>query len=259
MLKLQDKVALVTGGATGLGKSIAQRLAAAGANLVITDVQASAGEATAAECGFMFLEHDVTQEDQWNRVIEHLAIRYGALHVLVNNAGVAGSLDCGNPETLRLSDWRAVHRVNVEGALLGCRGAIPLMRNSGGGSIINISSIASEWPAPDSMPYGASKAAVRHLTTSVAVYCARKGYKIRCNSVHPGTCLTAMVKGGAAGFARSRGTRPDDELRLMRSKIPIGEFIEPEDIANAVLFLASDEAKRITGAKLLVDGGQTCA
>lgn len=259
MQRLESKVALITGGATGLGKAIAQRLAAEGASVVITDVQTSLGQAVAAEWGFTFFEHDVTSQDQWAAIIKRIEAQHGTLHILVNNAGIVGSLDHANPENLSLSDWQAVQRVNVEGVLLGCRSAIPLMRASGGGSIINISSTAAVLPAPESMAYAASKATVRHLTTSVAIYCAKNGSKIRCNSVHPGICLTAMVKGGAEGLAQNRGVGADEVLKEMRSRIPIGEFIEPEDIANAVLFLASDEAKRITGARLFVDGGQTCA
>lgn len=259
MPRLESKVALITGGATGLGKAIAQRLAAEGARIVITDVQTSLGEATAAEFGFTFFEHDVTSETQWTRIIERIEAQHGALHILVNNAGIVGSLDHANAENLSLSDWQGVQRVNVEGVLLGCRSAIPLMRRSGGGSIINMSSMVSILPAPDSMAYAASKAAVRHITTSVAVHCGRTGSKIRCNSVHPGNCLTAMVKNGVEGLAKRRGKSAEAILEDMKSTIPIGEFIEPEDIANAVLFLASDEAKRITGASLFVDGGRTCA
>jgi 3(or 17)beta-hydroxysteroid dehydrogenase len=258
MQKLKSKVALVTGGATGLGKAIAQRLASEGASVIITDVQAAVGQAAAADCGFTFFEHDVTNQDQWQRIVDQVEAQYGALHVLVNNAGITGPMDCSNPENIRLSDWQSVQGVNVDGVVLGCRSAIPLMRRSGGGSIINISSIAALLPGPDTMAYAASKAAVRHVTTSVAIHCAKTGSKIRCNSVHPGTCLTSMVQNGAAGMAKRRGITAEQVIEEMRSHIPQGEFIEAEDIANAVLFLASDEARRITGAKLVVDGGQTC-
>jgi 3(or 17)beta-hydroxysteroid dehydrogenase len=258
MQRLTAKVALVTGGATGLGKAIAGRLASEGANVVITDRNRAIGEATATELGLVFLEQDVANETRWSEIVAEVEKRFGRLDILVNNAGVTGPTDHGNPENTQLADWAFVQRVNVEGVFLGCRAVIPLMRRLGGGSIINISSNASECPGPDAMAYATSKAAVRHLTTSVAFYCAQSGSKIRCNSVHPGTCLTDMVRQGAAGFARSRGTQVQVILEEMRSRIPLGEFIEPEDIANAVLFLASDEAKKITGVKLIVDGGQTC-
>jgi 3(or 17)beta-hydroxysteroid dehydrogenase len=256
--KLENRVAFVTGGASGLGKAIARRLAAEGAKVVIGDIQSDAGWATAAELGITFLEQDVTDEQQWVTVIDRIVAKHGALHILVNNAGIEGQLDCSNPENIRLSDWKSVQSVNVEGVLLGCRTAIPVIRRSGGGVIINLSSVASENPGPDTVAYGASKAAVRHITTSVAIHCARTGSKIRCNSVHPGIALTAMVRRCAEGVAKRLHKTTDQVLAEMKSGIPQGEFTEPEDVANAVLFLASDEAKHITGAKLMVDGGYAC-
>lgn len=259
MHRLGSKVALVTGGASGLGLAIARRFVAEGARVVITDVHVSTGESAAAREGFTFFEHDVTREDQWARIVEQIEAQFGALHVLVNNAGIAGPLDFPNAENIRLQDWRKVQAVNVEGTLIGCRSVIPLLRRSGGGSIVNMSSIAAELPGPDSMAYAASKATVRHLTKSIAVYCARTRSGIRCNSVHPGNCLTDMVRGAAEEMARNKGVTAQAVLDEMKSQIPQGEFILPEDVAAAVLFLASDEAKHITGAKLVVDGGQTCA
>lgn len=258
MGRLDHKIALVTGAAAGLGKAIAQRLAAEGARVVITDVERDLGRVTAEQLGLTFYEQDVTDESHWITVIDQIMAQHGALHILVNNAGIEGSLDASNPEHIKLSDWRAVHRVNVEGVILGCRIAIPAMRRSGGGAIVNLSSIASENPGPNSVAYGASKAAVRHITTSVAVHCARTASSIRCNSVHPGIALTAMVRRCAEAVAKQRGTSTEEVLAEMKASIPQGVFTEPEDVANAVLFLASDEAKHITGAKLMVDGGYTC-
>lgn len=256
--RLDNKIALVTGGASGLGKAIAQRLSAEGASVVITDVQRDLGRATAEQLSLTFYEQDVTDEAQWVNVIDRTVALHGALHILVNNAGIEGPLDSTDPERIKLSDWWAVHRVNVEGVLLGCRTAIPAMRRSGGGAIVNLSSIASENPGPDSVAYGASKAAVRHITTSVAVHCARTGSNIRCNSVHPGIALTPMVTRCAEAIAKKRGVTVDRVLAEMKASIPQGVFTEPEDVAYAVLFLASDEARHITGVKLMVDGGYTC-
>jgi 3(or 17)beta-hydroxysteroid dehydrogenase len=257
--RLDSKVALITGGASGLGRAIAMRFAAEGAQVVMTDLPGSAGASAAAQCRCAFLEQDVTSEEHWQRVMDQIRDRFGKLHVLVNNAGIVGSLDRSTPENITLDTWRAVQRVNVEGTLLGCRSVIPLMRASGGGSIINMSSIAALLPGPETAAYAASKAAVRNLTTSVAIHGAKDGSKIRCNSIHPGTCLTDMVRSAAEALAKIRGNTAREVLEEMRSQIPIGEFIEPEDVANAAVFLASDESKRVTGTALFVDGGETCA
>jgi len=257
--RLDSKVALITGAASGLGRAIAARFVAEGAQVVMTDLPSSAGASVAAHTGSVFLEQDVTSEQHWQGVMDQIRDRFGKLHVLVNNAGIVGSLYCSTPENISLDTWRAVQRVNVEGTLLGCRSVIPLMRTSGGGSIINMSSIAAVLPAPETAAYAASKAAVRNLTTSVAIYCAKDGSKIRCNSIHPGTCLTDMVRSAAEALAKTRCNTVSEVLEEMRSQIPIGEFIEPEDVADAAVFLASEESRRVTGVALFVDGGETCA
>lgn len=256
--RVQGKVALVTGGGSGLGAGIARRLAEEGATVVVGDIQAEAGAAIAAEVGGHFIQQDVTDEDRWNEVVAEIEERFGRLDILVNNAGIEGPFDAANPENFRLTDWQAVQRVNVEGVILGCRAAIPLLTRSGGGSIVNMSSVAGLGPTPGWIAYGASKATVRHLTRSIAVHCGKSGSKIRVNSVHPGEILTPMFIRICEELGRQRGVTGQevmDEIRIDR--IPQQEFQEPEDIANAVLFLSSDEAKRITGVGLAVDGGQT--
>jgi NAD(P)-dependent dehydrogenase (short-subunit alcohol dehydrogenase family) len=179
------------------------------------------------------------------------------LHVLVNNAGIEGPFDAANPETTRLADWRRIHCVNVEGVFLGCRSAIPLMRKSGGGSIVNISSTAALVATPDFLAYGASKAAVQHLTRSVALHCARNGSRIRCNSVHPGTVLTAMMQRILRDTAARRGISLVQMMDETRAAMPQGEFQQPQDVASVVAFLASDDAVHMTGASLVVDGAIT--
>jgi NAD(P)-dependent dehydrogenase (short-subunit alcohol dehydrogenase family) len=255
MRRLDRKIALVTGGASGLGKAIAQRLAADGARVVITDVQTDLGRETAAEFGFTFLEQNVSDETRWNEVIREIELSCGALQVLVNNAGILGPKDAVDPENSRLADWRKIFAVNVDGVFLGCRAAIPAMRRAGGGSIVNVSSVAALLATPYATAYGASKAAVRQLTKSVAQHCAELKLNIRCNSVHPGIVRTPLWNKRSEEIARARGISVEDVVAEGRTLIPMGDFTLPEDVAATVAFLASDESRHITGSKLVVDGG----
>jgi len=257
MTRVKDKVAIVTGGASGLGEAIVRSLVSEGAKVTITDIQEGPGQVLADELHCDYLEQNVTDENRWGEVIRYIEEKYGALNILVNNAGIEGPFDISNPENTQLSDWKKIHNVNVEGVFLGCRTSIPALRRAGGGSIVNLSSIAALAATPDFTAYGASKAAVRHLTKSVALHCARNGSKIRCNSIHPGTVVTPMYHRIIEVNAKKRGIPTDQCLEELKSQLPQGEFQEPEDIANAVLFLASDEARHITGIKLVVDGGIT--
>lgn len=258
MERLSNKVALVTGGASGLGSATVRALVNEGATVVISDLQVAAGRALAKELPrCLFIEQDVTDELQWHTVIQKIEDAFGALHILVNNAGLEGPFDKADPETTRLTDWQRIHRVNVEGVFLGCRATIPLLRKSNGGSIINVSSTAALVPAPTFMAYGASKAAVRHITKSVALYCARNGSRIRCNSVHPGTILTPMLHRIIADIAKRDGLSVEHVMAETKAALPQGEFQLPEDVAHAIVYLSSDDAKHITGIKLVVDGGIT--
>lgn len=254
--RVENKVALVTGGASGLGLGIAQKLISEGAKVVITDVNDELGESQANLMGCGFFCHDVSSEKHWSTVVDAIKKEYGKLHILVNNAAIEGEA-VTTPETATLSDWQKIQQVNVEGVFLGCRSMIPLMRYSGGGCIINVSSIGSIEPTPNNMAYGASKAAVRHITKSVALYCAKDGSKIRCNSVHPGVIRTAMIDRLITGRVKDVSDTEAGLLAAYQAEIPQNEFQEIDDIANAVLFLASDEACHITGIKLIVDGGLT--
>jgi 3(or 17)beta-hydroxysteroid dehydrogenase len=257
MGQLNNKTALVTGGASGLGAAISRRLAAEGAMVVITDIQQSLGENLATELAGAFIKQDVTSETDWTEVIRRVEYEYGALHILVNNAGITGRMVNVTPENTTLADWRKIHQINVEGVVLGCRAAIPVLRRSGGGTIINMSSIAALMSMPEGMAYGASKAEVAHITKSVALYCARDGSKIRCNSVHPGNVLTPMLQKAMDEIASRRGVPYEKIVEEFKAENPQGEFLDPADVANAVLFLASDAARYITGIKLVVDGGAT--
>ena len=250
-------IALVTGGASGLGKAIALRLAREGAIVIISDLEAEKGQRVALEGGLSYLEQDVSNEARWPQIIRHIEEHFGRLTTLVNNAGIMGSLTAADPQTTELADWRRIFSVNVEGAFLGCRAAIGAMRRSGRGSIINIASIADRLATPHATAYGASKAAVRHLTRSVAQYCAQERLNIRCNSVHPGVIRTALVDASIEEVSRTSGASIEQVAAEFKAAIPCGDFTLPEDIAIAVSFLASDEARHITGSAVIVDGGIT--
>ncbi len=255
MGRVSGKVAIVTGGASGLGAATARLLAQEGATVVVTDIQEDLGQALATEIGATFLRQDVADEARWDQVVTAVVQQHGGLHILVNNAGYEGPLDATSPENTRLVDWQRVHRINVEGVFLGCRAAIPAMRKSGGGSIINLSSIAALMATPFITAYGASKAAVRQLTSSVAIHCAQNKDRIRCNSVHPGQIRTPMHDKLIRDTAAAHGITEAEAAAGFVARVPMGEFGEPNDIAYAVLYLASDESKHVTGTQIVVDGG----
>lgn len=257
MSRLQDKIAVVTGAAQGLGAAIAARLIDEGACVIVTDMDRVQGEQTAEQIGAEFYYQDVTEEVGWTTLTQRIEGHYGTLDILVNNAGVADTPTQKNQADSALRNWRKVYAVNVEGVVLGCQFAIDIMSRTGGGSIVNMSSIAALNPTPFLYAYGASKAAITQYTTSVALDCARSGHKIRCNSVHPGQIRTPMHDELIASVAAEAGVSVQEATADFLAKIPLGEFQEPVDIANAVLFLASDESRYITGTKIIVDGGNS--
>ncbi|WNG58252.1 glucose 1-dehydrogenase [Archangium gephyra] len=250
--RVEGKVALVTGAASGLGKAAAAMLVREGARVALTDRNEAGVRSVAETLGSSARAWtlDVTREQDWQRVVDEVVATFGRLDVVVNNAGIGVSKDI---ETLSLEEWRLVHAVNLDGVFLGCKHAIRGMRQSGAkGSIINISSVAG-LVGVDTLPaYCSSKAGVRLLTKSVALHCARKGYGIRCNSVHPTFIETPMVD----GLASLGGDMAVGKAKLSRM-IPLGHLGEPDDVAYAVLYLASDESKLMTGSELVVDGGST--
>ncbi len=254
MGRVLDKVALVTGGASGIGRASALALAREGALVVVSDLDGEGGATVAAELGgrARFLAHDVRDEAAWRRVLGEVLAVFARLDVLVNVAGVLGDAGGQDPESTSLEEFRRVNRVNLEGVFLGCKTAIPVLRQGGGGSIVNISSLAGLLGSPTLAAYGAGKAGVRQLTKSVAAHCGRRRDNIRCNSIHPGLIETAMVEGVL------RAHRPEDPAaarRAFTARIPLGAFGTPEDVAHGVVYLASDESRYITGTELVIDGG----
>ena len=251
MNRLDGKVCLITGGASGIGRGSARKLVAEGARVVIADRNVEGGAAVVAELGapHRFEPLDVTDEAAWTRVVEATVTAFGRLDVLVNSAGIAV---WGNIERLSLAEWRQQHAVNADGTFLGCRAAIGAMKTTGGGSIINLSSVAGLIGVADAAAYCSSKGAVRLLSKSVALHCARAGYNIRCNSVHPSFIDTPMVDSVV------QGAKDQTKMRAMvEHAAPLGRIGQVDDVANLIVFLASDESKFITGSELVVDGGLT--
>ena len=252
MSRVADKVVLVSGAGSGIGRATATLLAKEGATVIVTDINKPGGLETVQQIGAAnfgggarFEEHDTAREQDWKRIIDGVMAREGRLNGLVNNAGISGPFP-STFETETVEQWRRMLSINVEGVFLGCKYGVPAMKQSGGGSIVNTSSLAAFLGTPALSAYGASKGAVRQFTKTVAMDCARKGYKIRCNSVHPGIIMTPM----------GQSVLPNDKARERALKtIPIGEFGAPEDIAYGILYLISDESRFVTGAELVIDGG----
>jgi 3(or 17)beta-hydroxysteroid dehydrogenase len=250
--RVEGKVALVTGAASGLGKAAAAMLVREGARVAVTDRNESGARQVADKLGeaTRAWSLDVTRESDWERVVDEVLATFGRLDVVVNNAGIGVAKDI---ESLSLEEWRLVHAVNLDGVFLGCKHAIRGMRQCGAkGSIINISSVAGLVGVENLPAYCSSKGGVRLLTKSVALHCARKGYGIRCNSVHPTFIETPMVD----DLASLTGDMAAGKARLARM-IPLGRLGEPDDVSYAVLYLASDESKLMTGSEVVVDGGST--
>ncbi|HZR60088.1 MAG TPA: glucose 1-dehydrogenase [Xanthobacteraceae bacterium] len=253
MGRVDGKVALITGGASGIGLAAARLFLDEGAKLVLTDRDKSAAEAALAALGNGASFHllDVTREDDWIAVTDAVVAEFGRLDVLVNSAGVALLRDI---ETTTLDEWRALMAVNLDGTFLGCKHAVRVMKERGGGSIVNMSSVAGLIGSGNLAAYSASKGGVRLLTKSVALHCARKGYNIRCNSVHPSFVETPMLRAMIAA-ARDPAKMEANYARAA----PLGRLAQPIDVARTILFLASDESAFTTGAELVVDGGLTAA
>ncbi len=248
-MRLEGKVALISGGARGMGAAEARLFAREGAKVTIGDVLEEEGRRVEAEINetegeALFVKLDVTSESDWREAISATVARFGRLDILVNNAGIVAS---GVLEDTTSSQWDEIMEVNVKGAFLGSKASIPEMRKVGGGSIINISSISGNIGQDDVQPvYNASKGAVRILTKSTAVQYGKEG--IRVNSVHPGTVDTPMTA----------GMMDDPEVAAYElAQIPLGRIAAPEEIAYGALFLASDESSYVTGSELMIDGGYT--
>lgn len=253
---LNGKIALVTGGARGLGLAFCTALAEAGAKVVIADVLVDEGEAAvAALCqqgyGVSFLRLDVSSEDDWASAVEVIRRDHGRLDVLVNNAGIAGG---GTILDTSLEDWNRIIAVNLTGVFLGCKACIPLIAEGGGGSVINISSIfgiVSDWLV---CAYSASKGGVRAMTKSAALMCGEVRNNVRVNSVHPGFVLTPLVEKSVDAIPPEIG---EPYMARTVGQVPLGRIGAPEDLAGAIVYLASDASSYMTGSEITVDGGFT--
>ncbi|MBX9720810.1 MAG: glucose 1-dehydrogenase [Candidatus Obscuribacterales bacterium] len=253
--KLEGKVALITGSAQGIGEEAGIVLARAGAIVVVSDIQDEKGKKVVGKIGpsALYLHLDVRSEENWKQVMKTILQKFSKLDILVNNAGITGfqeGFGPQDPENATLESWRAVHEVNSDGVFLGCKYAIQAMKTNPGSSIINISSRSGLVGIPGAAAYASSKAAVRNHTKSVALYCASQGYPIRCNSIHPAAILTPMWEP-----MLGNGPERKDRMTQIAKDIPMQKMGMPDDVANAVLFLASDESKYITGIELTIDGG----
>jgi 3(or 17)beta-hydroxysteroid dehydrogenase len=248
MGRVQDKVAIVTGAASGVGKEDAILLAKEGAKVVLTDLNEEAGRAVAASIGeqALFLRHDISSEDDWKAVMAAAEDKFGGVDVLVNNAGI---LQYGTIEDTTLEQWRTVQRINSDGYFLGCKYGVLAMKKRKSGSIVNMSSIAAISGMSAFCAYSASKGAVAALTRNVAIHCRRFELKIRCNSIHPDGIKTPMV----ANLHST--TKPGLMPEVKDLKAAMTRMADARDIANVVLFLASDESRFMNGAELHVDNG----
>lgn len=250
MRRLEGKVALISGGASGIGLATARRLAEEGASVVLGDIdEEAARRACAGLDGASFERLDVASDEDWRSAAEAVVARHGRLDILVNSAGIAPT---GSIEEVSLEDWRRTMSVNVDGTFLGCRHGVRVMKAGQGGSIVNLSSVSGIIGGHNLAAYNASKGAVRLLTKSVALHCARKGYGIRCNSVHPGFVDTPMLE-DLIRHSRS----PDEARAKLAASVPLGRNAKAEEVAAMIAYLASDEAAFVTGAEFVIDGGVT--
>ena len=261
---LTGKTALVTGAARGIGASCVEALASAGAKVLVTDIDINLAHAVAENCRSsgaeaIAIQHNVCDEAQWQMAIKEALRQFGGLDIVVNNAGIESM---SLVEETTLEDWQRVMNVNADGVFLGTKHAIQAMKPGGaagqGGSIVNIASMCSMIALEGSGSYSAAKAAVAQLTKVSAVECGRKGYKIRINSVHPGVILTDLVKKGMQRSANEGiFSSPEEAHAVYESQHPIGHLGQPEDVANAVVYLASNASQFSTGSQIVVDGGYT--
>lgn len=253
MQRAKDKVTLITGASRGIGASTARLFAKEGARVIVTDILDNEGKKLSDEINATYYHLDVGVEGDWQSVTSEIKQKYGRVDVLFNNAGITGTnedLGPQDPENASLESWHFIHKVNLDGAFLGCKYGIQLMKEHGG-SIINMSSRSGVVGIPAAAAYASSKAAIRNHTKSVALYCAQKGYNIRCNSVHPGAIPTPM-------WDTMLGTDPDQRKKVidqLAKGIPLGHMGDPLDVAHAVLYLGVEESKYVTGIELTLDGG----
>lgn len=250
--RVAGKVVLVTGGAKGLGEADARALAAEGAQVVLTDVDLEAGQAVAADIGAVFKHQDVTDETRWQEIVGAIKAEFGALHVLVNNAGIVHP---GTIESQTFAHYRAQLAVSADATFFGSKYAIPLMAESGGGSIVNMASVVSKVGFSGVIGYAAAKGAIEGMTRSIAAHCLESGYRIRCNSIHPGIINTPMVQNFGRQMEDAQFELPESINAADVTEAPV--LGHPHNIADLVVFLASDESAFITAQEFVVDGGMS--
>lgn len=257
MHRVKDKIALITGGSRGIGAETARVLADEGAFVIIVDILDKLGQAVAQAIGSQvsYYHLDVSREADWQAVCDVIHQQHGGLDILFNNAGASGfepefEQRPQDVEHMSLEDWHKIHAVNMDGVFLGCKYGIQLMKAKGG-SIINMSSRSGMVGIAQTAAYCSSKGAVRNLTKSVAIYCAQYGYKIRCNSLHPGAIYTPIWDSVLGDTPEKRA----ETLSFVKRGIPLNEMGTTRDVAYSVLYLASDESHYMTGSEMVLDGG----
>ena len=249
MGRLEGKTALVTGAASGIGLQTSIRLAEEGARVMMTDINLEKVRQQAEKIGAIaaFLKLDITEEEEWISVLDETVKRFDRLDILVNSAGMVLIADV---EQITLEDWRKVHAVNLDGTFLGCKHGVRVMKEFGAGSIINLSSVSGMIGGFNLAAYNSSKGAVRMLTKSVALHCARAGYGIRCNSIHPTFIETPMLE----SMIRD-SPDPEKARQTLVRQVPLRRIGKPDDVANMIVYLASDESTFVTGTEMVIDGG----
>ena len=252
MGRVKNKVAIVTGAASGLGFAAAQKLMDEGAKVLLTDINEEVINSMPerlsnySETQFHTAVHDVANEESWINAIENAENHFGKINVLVNSAGISLGADVVSTD---FEIWKKVHQVNLDSVFLGCKYAVPIMSKSGQGSIINLSSISGIVAGWNTAAYNSSKAGVRLLSKSVALYCAKKGYDVRCNSVHPAFVDTPILDPLKQAFGE------ENAVAKLSRQIPMNKIGDTDDVSYAILYLASDESKFMTGTEIVLDGG----
>ena len=252
MGRVQDKVAIITGAASGLGFAAARMLLKEGAKVVLTDVNREVLDSMPdrlhdfSQSQFQTLFHDVTHEDSWIELINKIENDQGKINILVNSAGISLGADVVSTD---FDIWKKVHHVNLDSVFLGCKYAVPIMGKYGHSSIINISSISGIVAGWNTAAYNSSKAGVRHLSKSVALFCAKKGYDVRCNSIHPAFVNTPILDPIKQAFGEA------EAVAKLSRQIPMNKIGDTDDVSYAILYLASEESKFMTGSEIVLDGG----